>query len=51
MFGRILTVIGATSVMLSGSASAQQAQVDVAKVTTEVKATVDKVTGCSPSRT
>jgi hypothetical protein len=42
MFGRILTVIGATSVMLSGSASAQQAQVDVAKVTTEVKATVDK---------
>jgi len=45
MLRRLLMVIGATSVVLSGSASAlaqQQAPVDVAKVTSDVKATVDK---------
>ncbi len=44
MLGRLLTVIGATSVMLISVApvGAQQPPVDVAKVTTEVKATVDK---------
>jgi hypothetical protein len=45
MLGRLLMVIGAASVVLSGSASAlaqQPAPVDVAKVTSDVKATVDK---------